>query len=277
MGSAADLPVHNLPRIGCLVPASARAQVVSTHPDIVNLRVEDDEGAFIVTLLWNQDFWTELSLAAPPDLPQDRYKAGLWTRWDAQPGPGASRPVSDVAPATLRALRTLLLDRYPRTGMAPLLHDSGALDDPVCRRARRALAEPDAAAAGRHTADTPLQRATRLAGLGIGLTPSGDDFISGVALSAWRGGATPGSLAPDETAALTAALPRTTAAGASLLRLVRAGHPPQWQLTVLQHLAAGNTDAALHLAAGHGHSSGVDTLAGLVWADEFTRSADGHG
>ena len=262
-------------RIGSLVPARGSAAVVSVHPGIVNLLHTDEEGEYIIALVWKPDFWTELSLAAAPGLPQSRYKAGSWTRWDAQSGHAAARPIRDVDPDTLRALRVLLLDRYPRTGMVPLLQESRAPVDPVCRRARRELGEP--AAAGQHAPDTPLQRASRLAGLGMGLTPSGDDFISGVALSAWRGGTTPGSLDPGEIAALTAALPRTTAAGASLLRLVRAGHPPQWQLTVLQHLTAGNVDAALQLAAQHGHSSGVDTLAGLVWAGEFTRSADHHG
>jgi hypothetical protein len=120
--------------------------------------------------------------------------------------------------------------------------------------------------AGWHGDGNQLQAgATRLAGLGNGLTPSGDDFLAGVMLWAWLAHATPG---PFCQSLLQAAAPRTTTLSAALLRSAACGEcsaPWHRLLAALadsdQEQLAATTGQILSL----GHTSGGDTLAGFLW------------
>ncbi|MGD1017668.1 MAG: DUF2877 domain-containing protein [Roseiarcus sp.] len=137
------------------------------------------------------------------------------------------------------------------------------------RLARSALAlgravQVGGAAAARHAA-------SRLVGLGTGLTPAGDDFLCGFHASALcRRGARPGDfgLLAALAGAVRERLGATTALSATLLRSALAGHffGP---LTALAEACAGKPrcsapGAVLQLAS-VGHSSGMDAATGFFY------------
>ena len=115
-----------------------------------------------------------------------------------------------------------------------------------------------------------------LIGFGAGTTPAGDDFIVGVLAHAW---ATRGRDAPAIAALrrLAPALPElTTAVSASYLRAAARGefgsHLIAW-VRALPHASASRALALARRVAGHGATSGHDTLAGFVAAAESVHAA----
>ena len=123
---------------------------------------------------------------------------------------------------------------------------------------------------------------SQLAGLGIGLTPAGDDFILGAVLAAWI-------IHPPETASLLAkeitntAAPLTTSLSAAWLRSAGKG-----EAGILWHNffdALISVDAiAIQLSVKKilsiGHTSGADALAGFfgvftAWAGVFRKNLVG--
>ena len=106
-----------------------------------------------------------------------------------------------------------------------------------------------------------------LVGLGVGLTPAGDDFLAGVLalrqLLSEGGGS-------ELRAALAPCLHRTTPAGRTLLWAALRGQFPAFLCRLLDQLTrpAGTTEpvaAAVRAAVRHGHSSGTDAVTGVVW------------
>jgi len=117
----------------------------------------------------------------------------------------------------------------------------------------------------------------RLIGLGAGTTPAGDDFSTGALAHAW---VTLGREAPIAAAlrSLEAALPGlTTATGATCLRAAVRGEFGSHLVAWVRALPRVSPSRALALAlrvAGHGATSGFDTLAGFVAAAAATDSAN---
>jgi hypothetical protein len=115
-----------------------------------------------------------------------------------------------------------------------------------------------------------------LAGLGSGLTPAGDDFLTGTLLWAWLAHPAP---APFCRALVEAAIPRTTVLSAAFLRAAARGEcsaPWHRLLGALgERVEAQGTgwQLVLHKAVqeimAHGATSGADTLAGFLYASEF--------
>jgi hypothetical protein len=108
----------------------------------------------------------------------------------------------------------------------------------------------------------------RLAGLGGGLTPAGDDFVLGVLLAAWAGLYDGGSeklcLAVAEAAAS-----RTTALSAAYLRAAARGEcSAYWHglFGALLRPEAVELRAAIWALLSVGHTSGADALAGFLAA-----------
>jgi hypothetical protein len=106
---------------------------------------------------------------------------------------------------------------------------------------------------------------TQLAGLGSGLTPAGDDFLTGAMLWAWLAHPSPLAFC---CAVAEAAAPRTTTLSAAFLRAAARGEcSAAWH----QLLAALGTGTESELATAicqvlaHGATSGADTLAGFIW------------
>ena len=107
--------------------------------------------------------------------------------------------------------------------------------------------------------------AEQLAGLGGGLTPAGDDFLSGVMLWTWLAHPDP---QPCCKAMLEAAASRTTTLSAAFLRTAAVGEcSASWHrlLVVLEREEVQDLAAAVEGVLSYGHTSGADTLAGFLW------------
>ncbi len=108
--------------------------------------------------------------------------------------------------------------------------------------------------------------AAQLAGLGSGLTPAGDDFLTGVMLWAWLVHSNPRVFCRTLVAA---AGPRTTTLSAAFLQVTARGECSAAWHTLLAALSHGSD---IEVARGvqsvltHGATSGADVLAGFLWA-----------
>lgn len=203
-----------------------------------------------------------------------------------------------IAPDLQHALVRMLLGNPAfRRGLVPLLApaDTGGSEEPCVARARRIL-EPlgDSGATLRDGVPPGLTGGSRqssssdpalLIGLGPGFTPAGDDFIAGAILAEDLQAAAPlpmilnFSAAPRlDRAALHTALHRTTTGGATILKLALQGRPPLFVHTVCDILSRSDLSVeirarrAASVAAGFGHSSGLDFLTGFLWRAGFRRS-----
>ena len=117
--------------------------------------------------------------------------------------------------------------------------------------------------------------ATQLAGLGVGLTPAGDDFLTGVMLWAWLAQPAPRELC---RAILEASSARTSALSAAFLRVAVEGECSAAWHRLLDALASGNRGqvvSAVGNTVSHGHTSGADALAGFLWMAMAPLSAQG--
>ena len=107
--------------------------------------------------------------------------------------------------------------------------------------------------------------AAQLAGLGGGLTPAGDDFLTGVMLWAWLAHPSPRSQC---RLLVKAAAPRTTTLSAAFLQAAARGECGVAWHVLLAALSEGG-DAELATAVqdvlSHGATSGADALAGFLW------------
>jgi hypothetical protein len=109
-----------------------------------------------------------------------------------------------------------------------------------------------------------LKGAQKLAGLGGGLTPSGDDFLAGLMLWAWLAHPNPDAYC---RAILEAAEGRTTTLSAAFLRAAARGEcSARWHslLTELLDIDERSLRAAARGVISHGATSGADAVAGFV-------------
>ena len=172
----------------------------------------------------------------------------------------------------LHELRATLIERGPEQGFAPLL---------AAPARARTLIERAFAARISHTLPL-LARATerrdipavvaaagRLVGLGPGLTPSGDDFIAGYLGALWsRAGFDRGidAMLPSLAAALAPLFLRTHAISRQMLDDAAQGRFAERLIDVTRTIArARDVRAASARALASGHSSGADTLCGLLF------------
>jgi hypothetical protein len=119
-----------------------------------------------------------------------------------------------------------------------------------------ALDEPSPAAA--------RSAAARLAGLGEGSTPAGDDYLMGVLHALWAADLPARAWAGDLVAACAG---RTTAASAAWLEAAARGKAGQRWVDLLAALAAGDPEAtrdAARAVRSLGHTSGAFSLRGFL-------------
>ncbi len=104
-----------------------------------------------------------------------------------------------------------------------------------------------------------------LIGLGIGFTPSGDDFITGILFFESLIG-----IKMTDRDLVIVSLDRTTVGGRTLLRLAVKNSFPAYLLEFGRNLFNPETgiEAAVRDVLMHGSTSGSDTLAGFIWAAE---------
>jgi hypothetical protein len=185
--------------------------------------------------------------------------------------------VDPCADQTLRALlevRSTLRKQAPASGFAPLLlrddEPGSPLDQALQRRLRRTL--PVLANATRSLdADGAAQALGQLAGLGPGLTPSGDDFIVGYLAALWSRCSYQSALR-SFLAALGGPLQRFAARSNLISRqfLLDAvvGEFSESLADLVSALAVSDVGRALVSArriVRIGHSSGADALTGLLF------------
>jgi len=106
-----------------------------------------------------------------------------------------------------------------------------------------------------------------LVGLGVGFTPSGDDFICGAlaAADAVRAAVSQPAL---DIEPILGRLRTTTLAGATLLSLACTNSFPAYLVQFVRQLIESKMSGiedAVHIAIGHGATSGTDALVGFLW------------
>jgi hypothetical protein len=109
--------------------------------------------------------------------------------------------------------------------------------------------------------------AAHLAGLGGGLTPAGDDFLTGAMLWAWLAHPTPNNYCG---VLLSASMTQTTMLSAALLQAAARGECSAPWHSMFRALVGGsdtNLAEAVQCVLAHGHTSGADTLAGFLWME----------
>jgi hypothetical protein len=154
----------------------------------------------------------------------------------------------------------------PAEGLASAVFAAAlASDTPFLRIARRRVADFEAWLRAALTGEAFSREGVRgLVGLGHGLTPSGDDFLSGALalLDALGFRQVHASLAQAviDSAGLTSPL------SGCFLRAAAAGHVGEHLHGVVASLITGDIDAAVTAARRIGHSSGWDMLAGAATA-----------
>jgi hypothetical protein len=171
--------------------------------------------------------------------------------WEGCPvrlGAVAPALLRGLSPRVVRSICEALAQRGEREGLAGILRDrEGAT--PLVTHARRLL---------------DSGRPEELVGYGPGLTPAGDDFLTGAIL------ATPGASFVD-AARLTPLLPGTTPAGRTLLYAALRGQFPAYLVDFITAVAAhGDSirriESSVRRACSHGETSGSDALSGICWA-----------
>jgi hypothetical protein len=173
---------------------------------------------------------------------------------------------------SLRELRATLVERALEQGFAPLLAAAAGARSTVERAfaARLSHALPLLARATERRDIPAVAGATaRLVGLGPGLTPSGDDFIAGYLAALWsRAGFDSGldAMLPSLADALAPLFLRTNAISRQMLSDAAQGRFAERLIDVTVAISGGGdvVDATVHALAS-GHSSGADTLCGLLF------------
>ncbi len=278
-------------RLGVLVPDPFDAEVLSIHSRVVNLLLPP---GLLVSLVRDPGDTTALAIQVPGLEPQaceslSFHRRGALLRSSVSESKGrqgrvAGGPVGLSFAVSLegaraftgRALRGEFFDGAGEVLRTAILRYSGEegfaslLDDPGNAFARKA---------GKIVAEGP-GALSKLVGLGIGFTPSGDDFLTGYLMASElrsRGYRGPSTDAEGAAAALRAAiagrLGSTTPGGRTLLYLALRGSYPCYLLRFWRRLrglpGSGETEAAVDDAVRrvslHGETSGLDAATGFVW------------
>ena len=181
-------------------------------------------------------------------------------------------PGGGAIAVALRELRATLYERAPEQGFAPLLAAPASARSSLERAFATRLSHTLpmlARATERRDVTAVAAAAARLVGLGPGLTPSGDDFIAGYLAALWsRAGFDCGldTILPSLADALAPLFLRTNAISRQMLSDAAQGRFAERLIDVTRAVAnAGNVADATAHALASGHSSGADTLCGLLF------------
>jgi hypothetical protein len=266
-------------------PASS-ARVLAVFEHACELLIDDGEviavvassignGPLNIVVNWDDALFAGLEPDAPAHLEQQRLRFGGLeidlaeaVVWEPRPNWSAIRAGDPLAATHLLKLARLCRERCPDESLFRLLDrkpPAVSARSPVRGVARRALGDLGEGWKGDLTS---LREGARgLAGLGGGLTPSGDDCLAGLMLRAWATHPRPRWFC--RVVVETAAGLTTTLSEAFLQAAARGECSAAWHV-LLAALAEGN-DAALTAAAtevlSQGATSGSDMLAGFLWTE----------
>jgi len=209
------------------------------------------------------------------DLQIDLKKAVIW---DARPNWKELRALQNKIKDRLLLLQSFALRTATEGSLLPLVSRRQGGDEPylagvkslgstsaiVFTAAREALGFLQT---GWEQDESQLQTgAAQLAGLGGGLTPAGDDFLTGAMVWGWLAHPNPGFLG---RLLFEAAAPRTTVLSAAILAAAARGECSAAWHALLASLSQGTNaevDRAVRDVLSHGATSGADAMAGFLWA-----------
>ena len=191
-------------------------------------------------------------------------------------------PGGAASAVALRELRATLFERAPEQGFVPLLAAAASTRTSIERACSARLSHTLpllARATERRDVMAVAGAAAQLVGLGPGLTPSGDDFIAGYLAALWsRAGfeSDIDAMLQSLGDALAPVFLRTHAISRQMLSDAAQGRFAERLIDVTRAVAgAGDVVSAAAQALASGHSSGADTLCGLLfgYATEQTASS----
>ncbi|MFN0040523.1 MAG: DUF2877 domain-containing protein [Burkholderiales bacterium] len=287
--------------VGDLVPAQARGRVHSVFRRACNIETESGElitllagdlgnlphgirlagpvASFAAWLSEGQAAILEEGILRVPDAGFTLNLSGtaIWRGTVSTPSVEAlhmhlASPDSGNIAVALRELRATLLAHAPEQGIAPLLRDDrnarSPLDRALATRLKNALPEM-AHATRKRDAGAIAALAARLVGLGEGLTPSGDDFLVGYLAALWsRADREQGidTLLRKLKAPLEEIFSQTHAISRQMLCDALQDRFAEGLVDVVRALTgSGHVFDATMQALRSGHSSGADTLCGLLF------------
>lgn len=280
--------------IGALVPGhSWNGSVVSIYSKAINLLHPD---GFLVGVVAFERQMSPFSIHAPElfTVGSDDIAVGLQQgtpcRWGGnrlELGPFGIEleeaiSWSGLLPGALtgavrkpQAILDLLLEGLRVAGAHDGLRELVIPNDSPTIFGRKAREVLDRTRSRSSSPDGTIRGLSGLIGLGIGFTPSGDDFISGVLLAEELTGGLGGLVDREE---IRSTLKKTNNGGRTLLVSVLARQFPDYLLALARGLceaagrdadgdaAAGKTAiATVRTAAAHGETSGTDAMSGVAW------------
>jgi hypothetical protein len=193
--------------------------------------------------------------------------------WEPQPDWAQLRSRRASIVHHLPLLRRYALGNAPEASMLALIdHQDPPSNEagsflPILQAAR--LATQSLAIALKTQPAEVHSAASQLAGLGLGMTPAGDDFLAGVMLRTWLEHTNPGPLC---RRILRGATPHTSVISTAFLRAASRGECSAAWHELLDALEDGNSRLIHHAARNvlsYGHTSGADALAGFLWWDSL--------
>ncbi len=262
---------------------SQHARVLYAFDAVVNLVNEDAEVLSLVSAHLGDGPFSIVLEDFPSGAHADSsllvFENGLWlddwlidaeeaVLWQPVPNWAALRSQPDLLPPAGRQIADLLAQHAPADSLARLVLDPAASSPLPARILQAAEQNIPMLFAGLHQQDDPMlrQAAKKLAGLGPGLTPAGDDLLLGAMYGLW---ATQPSAAAKQTAEAIAAIAteRTHALSAAWLAAGARGEAaaPWHQLfdAIVVNDRAALTAAVMRILP-TGHTSGADALAGFL-------------
>jgi len=196
--------------------------------------------------------------------------------WEPRPDWDALRARRAAIVSRLPLLRAFCLRHAPAGSLLALLGALPPGDAPVEAILSTAQEAAEALREGWGGDLERLQEGTAgLAGLGSGLTPAGDDFLTGAMFWTWLAHPIPDSLC---RALIEVAVPRTTTLSAAFLRAAARGEcngPWHALLAALSEGAEAKITTVVQQVLAHGATSGADTLAGFLYFSSSSHRSGG--
>lgn len=250
--NAAPVPVHSRHRhvVNLLVPGAGLLALASDELDDAPWTIRVADWAAVEPLIGTSVVLSHEGVLLGAD---HSLRLDPQTRWFAQPVDLAVVPTRDLARASA------VLGAAVREPVTPFGRASAQVIHTRTATLRACLLDdadgPDLAAA-----------VAALVGLGEGLTPSGDDIITGLAFLAAQPGMCLGSRRPAIRRALGEAAHRTTLLSATTMAAAVEGRGRQRFHDLAMAIVEGRTRSAVPAVLSIGHSSGSDLLKGMSLA-----------
>jgi len=187
---------------------------------------------------------------------------------DWRPRPDWRRLGEELNEARVSQLAALLRQYAPPDSFAPLADGTKPEPDQTFQsKALRAAADPARRlrrGLARGNVGEAVEAAKRLAGLGGGVTPAGDDYLQGAVHALWSR-LDEERARPMGNAIVDEAAPRTNAISGEWLRAAARGEAGEdWHLLIRALASNRAVDEAVIQLIHRGHTSGADALAGFL-------------